>query len=244
MLEKMSRILDETDSTQIYFKKLLKEGHKPLHLDYVLAHAQTAGQGRQGRSWVSEPGNLFVSIWIRDFQLPVTWIPHFISISLVRVFESYSIPASRLGIKWPNDVLIDGEQKISGILCEKIADGVLAGVGVNLISAPDLQERKTSSLISLSPYLQKTGLNLDFKDRLIHELTREPSLIELQKQYAFRSILKTGDGLDWEDIQTHQKGSGRFLRFGNFGELIAETNGSEKTLLSEEVHLKKLKTNA
>ncbi len=236
----MSFVLDETESTQTYLKALLNSGKGVIsHLDYVLAQKQTAGQGRQGRSWVSEPGNLFISIWVRDFELPVTWIPHFVSIALIKVFKSYSVSSSRLQIKWPNDVLVDGEKKISGILCEKIGDGVLVGVGVNLLSAPDLSERKTSSLLSLAPDLKKEGLNIDFKDRLIDFLKDEPSLEALKNEYQEKSILKAGDPLQWEDLQTHQKGAGHFLRYGNFGEMIAQTEKGEHTLFSEEVHLSK-----
>ena len=54
-------------------------------------------------------------------------------------------PAIDFQLKWPNDVLADGA-KCSGILLERSGDSVVIGVGVNLVSAPDLPDRATASL--------------------------------------------------------------------------------------------------
>lgn len=237
----MNWILDETESTQNFLKLRLGEPENRIsHLDFVLAHHQTSGRGRQGRSWISEPGNLFISIYLKDLKLPLTWIPHFVSLALLNVFLSYEVPLDRIRIKWTNDLLIDGARKISGILCEKLGDGVIAGIGVNLLSAPDLAERKTISLLELVPSLKKEGLNLEFKDRLIQALKVEPKLDSLKHKYEQASLMNKGDALHWEDLQTRQKGEGEFLRFGDFGELIAQTAQGERSLLSEEVHFIKM----
>ena len=49
------------------------------------------------------------------------------------------------GLKWPNDVLLDGG-KLSGILLELVGQAVVVGVGVNLAVAPNLPDRKTAAL--------------------------------------------------------------------------------------------------
>ena len=54
-------------------------------------------------------------------------------------------PAIDFQLKWPNDVLADGA-KCSGILLERSGDSVVIGIGVNLVSAPDLPDRATASL--------------------------------------------------------------------------------------------------
>lgn len=48
-------------------------------------------------------------------------------------------------IKWPNDLLIDGA-KVAGILLERAGDAVVAGFGVNVVSAPELSDRPTTTL--------------------------------------------------------------------------------------------------
>ncbi len=50
-----------------------------------------------------------------------------------------------LRVKWPNDVLLDGA-KISGVLLEGVAGAVIVGIGVNLVAAPDVPDRATTSL--------------------------------------------------------------------------------------------------
>ncbi len=48
-------------------------------------------------------------------------------------------------LKWPNDVLIDGA-KVAGIMLERSGDAVVIGFGINLVSAPVIEGRKTTSL--------------------------------------------------------------------------------------------------
>lgn len=52
-------------------------------------------------------------------------------------------------LKWPNDLLL-GPGKLAGILLERAGDKVVAGFGVNLKSAPDLQDRPTAALSSVA----------------------------------------------------------------------------------------------
>ena len=56
----------------------------------------------------------------------------------------------RLVLKWPNDLLI-GDAKLSGILLEAERDAVVIGIGVNLVSAPDLADRKSAALTQFGP---------------------------------------------------------------------------------------------
>lgn len=53
-------------------------------------------------------------------------------------------PTVDFRLKWPNDVLVDGA-KCSGILLERTGNAVVIGMGVNLVSAPDLPDRPTAS---------------------------------------------------------------------------------------------------
>ena len=56
----------------------------------------------------------------------------------------------RLVLKWPNDLLI-GDAKLSGILLEAERDAVVIGIGVNLVSAPDLADRNSDLRLIVTP---------------------------------------------------------------------------------------------
>lgn len=154
--------LAETQSTNAEAMRLALAGETgPL---WVLADRQTGGRGRSGRTWVSEPGNLFASLLIstscaaaRAGQLSL--VAGVAVIDAIR--EAGAISAGTpLRLKWPNDILIGGA-KAGGILVESSAraatPGLLAvvGVGLNLASDPPGLGRDATNLaahgLALSP---------------------------------------------------------------------------------------------
>jgi BirA family biotin operon repressor/biotin-[acetyl-CoA-carboxylase] ligase len=100
----------------------------------VLANSQTAGRGRQGRSWVDAPGSSVLSSILLRPLFPPHLLVMVASLAVVRaVVQSCGVQAS---IKWPNDVLLDG-RKLSGILIETGHDPdgrlfAVVGIGVNV----------------------------------------------------------------------------------------------------------------
>jgi biotin-[acetyl-CoA-carboxylase] ligase BirA-like protein len=218
---------DEIPSPHLFLKDL----------DYALADSQSAGTGRMGRSWVSEKGNLFISIWLKDFSLPLTWIPHWIGVSLLKSLRDLGVTSNNLQLKWPNDLMFEQKRKVAGILCEKVGEGIVAGIGVNLITAPELSDRDTASVRMINSQLNFEKLNLKLAEKLIQNLKHEPGMSELQKQYQMDSLLTPGDEIQWTDIQTGAGGSGIFKKYGNFGELITSNNGEIRSLYSEEIRL-------
>jgi BirA family biotin operon repressor/biotin-[acetyl-CoA-carboxylase] ligase len=109
----------------------------------VQATEQTGGQGRHGREWVSEKGNLYISLLLR----PSCSVQNIGQISLVaglavaETIRAHIDKADKLVLKWPNDILIDGE-KCAGILIETSLTGntavewVALGIGINVENAP------------------------------------------------------------------------------------------------------------
>ncbi|MFY8027496.1 MAG: biotin--[acetyl-CoA-carboxylase] ligase, partial [Aquiluna sp.] len=106
----------------------------------LAAAEQTAGQGRAGRSWVSQPGaSLSVSLLLRPKRTEISsLITLLMAISaqqaLTELFDELTV-----SIKWPNDLLI-GEKKLAGILAAANPDqSVVVGIGINLSeqSAPE-----------------------------------------------------------------------------------------------------------
>ncbi len=104
----------------------------------VIAERQSAGRGRQGRSWVSQPGNLLLSVLFRPEigQLP------FISIigGLATARALRKCANLDPTIKWPNDVMLGGK-KAAGILAESAVEGesvcyAVLGIGINVALNP------------------------------------------------------------------------------------------------------------
>jgi BirA family biotin operon repressor/biotin-[acetyl-CoA-carboxylase] ligase len=111
---------------------------------WVVAREQTAGRGRQGRSWTSPAGNLHASLLLVDPCAPsrAAQLGFLAGLALHEaVSDAARIGVPRLALKWPNDLLLDGA-KVAGLLLEGHrlgAAGVFAvviGFGVNVASAP------------------------------------------------------------------------------------------------------------
>ena len=114
--------------------------HGPL---WVTAARQTAGRGRRGNVWTSEPGNLYASLLLSD-AAPAAHLPELCFVVALAVRDAVSDVApqlaAKLKLKWPNDLLLDGA-KLAGILIEAESVGgltaVAAGIGVNCAHHPD-----------------------------------------------------------------------------------------------------------
>jgi BirA family biotin operon repressor/biotin-[acetyl-CoA-carboxylase] ligase len=103
---------------------------------WITARAQTGGRGRRGRSWVSEPGNLFATLLLTD-PGPPEQAPQLSFVAALATHDAVArlapALAPRLAFKWPNDLMC-GSAKLAGILIE--AEGtrplmVAVGIGVN-----------------------------------------------------------------------------------------------------------------
>lgn len=133
--------LESIDSTNTECaRRLLSEGGTFV----VTARTQTAGRGRQGRSFFSPPGaGLYMSLAGPEPPGGADGLTEYAAVCVCRaVRELFGISC---GIKWVNDVYLRGK-KVCGILCERVpmrgGTGVIIGVGVNLMPSavpPDLQ---------------------------------------------------------------------------------------------------------
>lgn len=115
---------------------------------WLVAGRQTAGRGRQGRTWVSPPGNLYAStlIRLRPDDPPAATLALTAGVALDEAVSAWtSGTAVPLQLKWPNDLLLGGA-KLAGILLERAGNAVVAGFGINLAHHPDLVDRPATSL--------------------------------------------------------------------------------------------------
>lgn len=130
---------------------------------WLVTDQQTAGRGRRQRAWVSPRGNLAATILETvDVQPPVAATLGFaaglaLEAALQTVSVEYRMRAGgaakgKFLLKWPNDVLADGE-KLSGILLEAETIGgglsVAVGMGTNVVSAPEGTPYPATSLAAL-----------------------------------------------------------------------------------------------
>lgn len=101
------------------------------------ADVQVAGRGRHGRDWISPKGNLYISVVLRP-QRPLLEWPGLSLVASLALYDALATmrPRSRLGLKWPNDVLLDN-RKVAGLLLESTGDAIILGCGVNCLHAPD-----------------------------------------------------------------------------------------------------------
>ena len=95
-----------------------------------------------GRVWESPVGNLYASglVELRDSDPPAPTLALVAGVALYR-----SVGSIDVHLKWPNDLML-GDAKVAGILLEREARSVVIGIGVNLIEAPKLSARKTTTL--------------------------------------------------------------------------------------------------
>jgi len=121
------------DSTNRYLMSKILSNQ---HCHAVFAEHQTAGRGRQGRTWVSPFGaNLYFSVLYQFQRAPrdITGLSLAMGVSIVEYLKQSGISAS---LKWPNDILVNG-RKLCGILLELQGEShgpyaVVVGVGFNL----------------------------------------------------------------------------------------------------------------
>jgi BirA family transcriptional regulator, biotin operon repressor / biotin---[acetyl-CoA-carboxylase] ligase len=134
-----------TDSTNACARELADLGAP--HGALVTAESQSAGRGRQGRSWVTQPGrSLSCSLVIRN-PPPL--------LSLVAGVAVAEVCGSEAMLKWPNDVLLWG-RKVAGILVEgrPQEDWAVVGIGINValeLDQLDEETKQRAGTLGLAP---------------------------------------------------------------------------------------------
>ena len=140
----------ETDSTNLWIKRLAKEGASEGTL--ALAEFQSAGRGRLGRSWeVPEGTSVMMSILLRPKFEP-QYAPTLTLVMGMAVAKAVKNLGFDVSIKWPNDVVVS-HKKICGILTEMgVCDGKIdyavigVGINVNIKEFPEEMADKATSL--------------------------------------------------------------------------------------------------
>lgn len=165
------------------------------HGTTVIAEEQTAGRGRDGRTWRSPSGGVWLGMLLRPGHLALGALS--VRAGLVvadAVDELLGAPSARL--KWPNDVLLS-DRKVAGVLCETRWQGespewLALGVGINVCNElPAELAQRAVALHELLPGLRR----VDVLDRLVPALaavaTARPTLTEDEcRAFAERDWLR------------------------------------------------------
>ena len=111
-----------------------------------MAVAQDAGKGRQGRQWQSLEGNFFGStlVGLRPGDPPASSLALAAGLALIEAAD-IAAPGRGLMLKWPNDLMLRNA-KLGGILLERSGNRAVAGFGVNLAAAPQIEGKATADL--------------------------------------------------------------------------------------------------
>lgn len=142
------RNVPETGSTNDDLAALARAGAPEAC--WLRADRQTGGKGRQGRAWVSPPGNFHAStlVRLRPGDPPAPSLALAAAVALQEAVAAFA-PEAPVRIKWPNDLMAGGA-KLAGILLEREGEAVIAGFGVNLAHHPGDTPRPATSLAALT----------------------------------------------------------------------------------------------
>jgi BirA family biotin operon repressor/biotin-[acetyl-CoA-carboxylase] ligase len=166
-----------TGSTNADLVARLRAGEAIPEGMWLRAETQTGGKGRSGRAWISPPGNLYASTVIhlgashppaQTLALAIGLAVHEHVIGSLMVADHAAV-----SLKWPNDVLVRGA-KVAGILLERCGDAIVAGIGINLAFAPQIEGRPATCIAALNPkYEADPGYALTFlAPRVAEQLAR------------------------------------------------------------------------
>jgi BirA family biotin operon repressor/biotin-[acetyl-CoA-carboxylase] ligase len=184
-------VLDSVDSTMVEARR--RAGAGEASGLWIVARRQTAGRGRRGRLWVSQPGNLYATLLLRD-PAPRAQLGELCFVAGVALHEAVRIacpatmdafrdgkrsgsdvdPITRsLCLKWPNDLHLDGA-KLAGILIEGEDVGgvvqVAVGFGVNCTHHPDEPGHPAVDLASAGVHVTPLALFESLAVRMAHWL--------------------------------------------------------------------------
>ncbi len=161
----------------------------------VVAEVQSAGRGRQGRGWVSEPGNLLVSVLFRPKIDQLPFIPIIGGVAAARAVRKTTGLDPRM--KWPNDLLVQG-RKVAGILAESAVAGdsvlyAVLGIGINVA----LDTGQSVGISAIATSVNAAAGRAASREDLLRQLLQDLDALYLQLDRGqspiseWRSLLET-----------------------------------------------------
>lgn len=203
----------------------------------IWAQAQSAGRGRQGRVWKSEPGNLYLSLILRPHCL-LSKAPEIGFVTSLALYEAIKefLPESRLILKWPNDLLVEN-RKIAGIILEAMpsvsgrVDGLILGIGVNISHhPPDDQVRFPATCLAKEQ--SKSIDTLSVMERVIQAFYK---YLQVWRSDGFTCILEAWQKRTYPygtRVSAGRFSEGKFVGLSETGELLLELDDGKRQSLT------------
>jgi BirA family biotin operon repressor/biotin-[acetyl-CoA-carboxylase] ligase len=231
------------DLGKIIVERALAESEE-IRLTVIVAGEQTAGRGRAGRTWVSLPGALALSVIVPWPEGPGrVRLPIETGILLANGLSAGFGLEVRL--KWPNDLLVE-RKKIGGLLVEARSNDegegwAVIGIGLNVrgtradLDARSLPDATSLEACGVAPTLLEGEAPLDAVLAILDEGVGEPCGEPLPEAFAAVSTHAPGDFLTVADgARTHK---GAFAGITPDGFLRLATEDGDETLVSGDVVL-------
>lgn len=222
--------LSSVGSTNDHAKQLARSGYPAFTT--VWAHDQTAGKGRQGNSWTSVAGNLYMSVLLRPAATAAQngQLSFLAAVALAETVKEFMPKPSQIAMKWPNDLLLNGK-KAAGILLETEGDWVVMGIGVNVAGAPD----GAASLRDFGADAQSGHVLEKLVTRLkdFYDLWVKSGFAPIRSQWLHYAH---NIGMTIQVRMPNETFSGKFLGIDDAGALEIEMpDGAKRTVCSGEV---------
>lgn len=148
----------------------------------IAARVQTGGRGTRGRAWSSPAGGLWLSVIARPAEVGRLECASLrIGLALAAAIErSTGLEAGRIGVKWPNDLVLD-DRKLAGVLCEARWQGdqpawMVVGVGLNVRNPIPPAAGAAARLADLVPHATAEALAGPVVEAVLAGLTRSGPL--------------------------------------------------------------------
>jgi BirA family biotin operon repressor/biotin-[acetyl-CoA-carboxylase] ligase len=225
-------VYDTIDSTNIQAKRMLESGNKASLL--IVSDEQTQGRGRQGKSFFSPSGGLYLSVVIHpDGQSDnIVMITTIAAIAVSRAIEK--LTDIKTEIKWVNDVYVNGK-KVCGILSQAVTlngnlSGIIIGIGVNT-SDCDFPEELAQTADSLNVHIDRNLLASEIAKN-IFILTDNLNDKSYMNEYREKSNVIGKNITYYKNNVPH---SARAVGIDDNGGLVVEENNKKITLTSGEI---------
>lgn len=233
------QLLEQTTSTNSVLLEQLRYAPVNTVPQICLAYEQTAGRGRQGKSWQNRIGDCLMFSLSWSFKRPQAELGGLALVVALAVAQTLRELGVAAQIKWPNDLMLD-KNKLGGILIETIAQQnqttAVIGIGINF-SLPD-QVGTATAILSLLPHAQVTQIFQGILAKLIQYLPRFD-------QTGLDSFLNDYNQLHRDQGQiVHLLANGKTIAEGTVngiassGALLLQTADGERRFVTGEISLR------
>ena len=239
-----AQLKHECSSSNDEIMALARQSADLAHKALCVAHFQTKGRGRQGRSWVNRQGEclMFSLGWTFDKpQYELGSLALVVALACRRAFADIGLDVN---IKWPNDLVVAND-KLAGILIEtaRVENKTVAviGIGINFVLPKEVEN--ATSIQALFQTASKQGVSV--KTLLNAVLAQLDALLNEYAQDGFASCVGEYNAANRDtDRPVLLLQEGRVVHEGVVkgvdaqGALRLLTDNGEKTIVSGEISLR------